>query len=411
MKIKIYSVLYFLNFYLSGLLIPVLSLLLIEKGATLSNLSIILGFYAFTVVLLELPTGIMADLFGRKKTFSLSLVISTIGFIIILFGKGFGFMCLGIMFYGISKALASGSFDALFIDYYIEHNGKDHLHNITSRLSVLEALGLSAGAVSGGFFPKIAAQYFPALGIYDLNLILRIVLSVLVSAMAMIYIEETKKPESTERISIKQHVINSSSLVMKNTTVICIFISVFATGFFLSSLETYWQPHFISLLPNDNMMGLLGVMAFLYLAAATIGSIASNKLIKKYKLNTKKLYLSMRFMMSLFLVATSLQTKVYPFIGFYSIIYMMFGMASVPEGAILNGEVPNEIRASVLSVYSFIFQIGGLTGSLLYSIIINYVSIPSIWAIAACIILITVLITAKRFLSHVPEVLSENKSS
>lgn len=406
MKLKIYSVLYFLNFYLSGLLIPVLSLLLIEKGATLSNLSIILGLYAFTVVLLELPTGIMADLFGRKKTFCLSLVISTIGFIIILFGKGFAFMCLGIMFYGISKALASGSFDALFIDYYIEHNGKDHLHNITSRLSVLEALGLSAGAVSGGFFPKIAAQYFPALGVYDLNLILRIVLSLIVSVMAMIYIEEAKKPENKERISIKQHVKNSSSLVMKNTTVICIFISVFATGFFLSSLETYWQPHFISLLPGDNMMGLLGVMAFLYLAAATLGSIVSNKLIKKYKLNSKKMYLFLRLLMSVFLFTTSLQTKVYPFIGFYSIIYLMFGMATVPEGAILNGEVPSEIRASVLSVYSFIFQIGGLTGSLLYSIIINYVSIPSIWAIAACIIFVTVLITAKRFLSHIPEALN-----
>lgn len=406
MKIKIYSVLYFLNFYLSGLLIPVLSLLLIEKGATLSNLSIILGLYAFTVVLLELPTGIMADIFGRKKTFCLSLVISTIGFVIILLGKGFGFMCMGIMFYGLSKALASGSFDALFIDYYIEQNGKDHLHNITSRLSVLEALGLSAGAVSGGLFPKIAAQYFPALGIYDLNLILRIVLSLIVSVMAMIYIEETKKPENTERISIKQHVINSSSLVMKNTTVICIFISVFATGFFLSSLETYWQPHFISLLPNDNMMGLLGVMAFLYLAAATLGSIASNKLIKKYKFNSKKMYLSMRLLMSVFLVATSLQTNVYPFIGFYSIIYLVFGMASVPEGAILNGEVPSRIRASVLSVYSFIFQVGGLSGSLLYSIIIKYVSIPDIWSIAACIILVTVLITAKKFLSHVSEVLT-----
>lgn len=406
MKLKIYSVLYFLYFYLSGLLIPVLSLLLIDKGASLSNLSIILGLYAFTVVVLELPTGIMADVFGRKKTFCLSLVISTIGFIIILFGNGFGFMCLGIAFYGISKALASGSFDALFIDYYIENNGKEHLHNITSRLSVLEALGLSAGAVSGGFFPEITAQHFPALGMYDLNLIVRIALSVLVSAMAMIFIDETKKPENKERISIKQHVKNSSSLVVKNTTVVCIFISVFATGFFLSSLETYWQPHFISLLPSDDLMGLLGVMAFLYLAAATLGSIVSNKFIKKYKLNSKKLYLTMRLLISVFLVLTALQTHVYPFIGFYSVIYLMFGMANVPEGAILNGEVPSEIRASVLSVYSFILQIGGLTGSLLYSIIIKYVSIPIIWVLAASIIFVTVLITAKRFLSHVPEVLT-----
>lgn len=404
MKVKLYSVIYFLNSYLSGLLVPVLSLLLIEKGASLSNLSIILGLYALTVVILELPTGIMADIFGRKKTFCMSLIISATSFMVILFGRGFPAMCIGMMLYGLNRALASGSFDALFIDYYIDNFGKEKLHNITTRLSVLEALGLSAGAISGGFFPKISAYYFPNLGTYDLNLIIRILLTVTVAVLSIIFITETKKVEKHERISIKQHVKNSSSFVMKNTTVICIFISVFSTGFFLSSLETYWQPHFISLLPDKSMMGLLGLMAFLYLGAAMLGSIASNKLIEKYKLNSKKMYLTLRLLLALSLIFTALQTNIPSFISLYASIYLMFGMASIPEGAILNGETPSEIRASVLSTYSFIFQIGGLSGSLLYSVIINYVSIPNIWMIAACIVLITVAITFKKFLSHSSEV-------
>lgn len=400
MKIKVYSVLYFLNFYLSGLLIPVMSLLLIDRGASLSNLSIILGLYAFTVVMLELPTGIMADVFGRKKTFCLSLVISSIGFAIIYFGRGFLPMCAGIMFYGFSRALASGSFDALFIDYYIEHNGSDKLHNITTRLAVLEALGLAAGSISGGFFPKIAGTYFPFMGMYDINLVGRILLSLIVALLALIFIEEHKKPESSERITIKQHVKNSSAVIVTNTTVICIFLSVFATGFFLSSLETYWQPHFISMLPSDDMMGLLGVMAFLYLAAATLGSIASNRVIKKSRFNTKKMYLALRLLLSFVLMLTALQNSVPFFIFFYSGIYLMFGMANVPEGAILNGEIPSDVRASVLSVYSFIFQVGGLLGSLVYSILINFVTIPEIWLIASAVVFVTVIITAKRFLSH-----------
>ncbi|MEL7646757.1 MAG: MFS transporter [Sedimentibacter sp.] len=400
MKIKVYSVLYLLNFYLSGLLIPVMSLLLIDRGASLSNLSIILGLYAFTVVVLELPTGIMADVFGRKKTFCLSLLISSIGFAIIYFGRGFLAMCAGIMFYGFSRALASGSFDALFIDYYIEHNGSDKLHNITTRLAVLEALGLAAGAISGGFFPKLAATYFPVMGIYDINLVLRILLSLVVALLSLIFIEEHKKPESSERITIKQHVKNSSAVIVANNTVICIFLSVFATGFFLSSIETYWQPHFISLLPSDDMMGLLGIMAFLYLAAATLGSIASNRVIKKNRFNPKKLYLGLRLLLSFALMITALQNSVPYFILSYSAIYLTFGMANVPEGAILNGEVPSEVRASVLSVYSFIFQVGGLIGSVVYSILINYVTIPQIWLMASAVVFVTVIITAKRFLSH-----------
>ncbi|MGB4439535.1 MAG: MFS transporter [Sedimentibacter sp.] len=409
MKLKIYSVLYFLNYYLSGLLIPVLSLLLIEKGASLSNLSIILGLYALTVVLLELPTGIMADIFGRKKTFCMSLIISAISFLVILFGRGFQILCIGMMLYGFNRALASGSFDALFIDYYIDTFGKEKLHNITTRLSVLEALGLSAGAISGGFFPKIAAN-IPFIGIYDLNVIIRIILTLIVAVLSFIYISETKTIEKHERITIKQHVKNSSSFVMQNTTVLCIFISVFSTGFFLSSLETYWQPHFITLLPNKSMTGLLGLMAFLYLAAAMIGSISSNNIIKKFKFNTKKMYLIFRLLLALSLIFTALQTKIPSFISLYASIYLFFGMSNVPEGAILNGEIPNEIRASVLSVNSLILQVGGLSGSLLYSIIINYISIPHIWMIAACVVLVTVAITFKKFLADSPEASISNST-
>lgn len=399
MKIKIYSLILFLNSYLSGLLVPILSLLLLDKGATLSNLSIILGLYAFTVIILEVPTGIIADIFGRKKSFCLSLIISLLSLITLLFGKGFIFLSLGMMLYGFSRALSSGSFDAMFIDYYIDNYGKDNLHNITTRLSVLEALGMSAGALSGGFFPKISNSYFIFLGTYDLNLIIRIILAATVIVLSFTFIHETKSFKKEERITLKQHIKNSSMIITKSSTIICIFISVFSTGFFLSSLETYWQPHFITLLPGDESMGLLGLMAFLYFAAATLGSIYSNKLIQKYKFDAKKMYIVIRILLAISVILTALQTRVPIFIALYSSIYLLFGIASVPEGVILNREIPNDIRASVLSVYSLVMQIGGLSGSLLYSILINHISIPSIWIIAASMVLITVIIISKKFLT------------
>lgn len=398
MKLKIYSLIMFLNSFLTGIITPILSLVLLDKGASLSNLSIILGLYAFTVIVLELPTGIMADVFGRKKTFCLSIIISIISIITILFSNGFIFLCIAMMLYGLGRALSSGSFDAMFIDYYIDTYGKDKLHNITTKLSVLEALGMSAGALSGGFFPQVSNLYFTSIGMYDLNLIVRIITALIVAILSFAFIQEDKNYEKDERISLKQHIKNSSMIVSKSSTIICIFISVFATGFFLSSLETYWQPHFINLLPSDDAMGLLGVMAFLYFIAATLGSLSSNKIIKKYKFNLKKMYLILRMLLAVCIILTALQTNVPVFIGLYASIYLFFGMAMVPEGAILNSEIPNEIRASVLSVYSLAMQIGGLTGSLLYSILIRYISIPKIWIVAALIVLITVLITAKKFL-------------
>ncbi|HBV68160.1 MAG TPA: MFS transporter [Clostridiales bacterium] len=402
MKLKVYSLIFFLNAYLSGLLVPVLSLLLLEKGANISNLSIILGLYAFTVVALELPTGIIADVFGRKSSFCLSIVISIMSLITFLTGKGFMFLCIGIMLYGLSRALSSGSFEAMFIDYYIDNYGKDKLHNITTRLGVLEALGMSAGALSGGYFPEISNTYFASLGTYDLNIIIRIALAAIVAILSFAFIQEDKIHSKEERITLKQHIINSSEIVTKNSTVICIFISVFSTGFFLSSLETYWQPHFITLLPSENSMKLLGLMAFLYFASATLGSIASNKIIKKYKFSSANMYIVIRALLSVAIVVTALQTNVPVFMSSYAIIYLFFGMASVPEGVILNAEIPNNVRASVLSVNSLVLQVGGLSGSLLYSILIRYISIPAIWMLSSSIVLLTVIVISKTLLKKAP---------
>lgn len=403
MKLKIYSLILFLNSFLTGIITPVLSLTLLDKGASLSNLSILLGLYAFTVIVLELPTGIIADVFGRKKSFCLSVVISILSIFIILFSSGFIHLCAAMTLYGLSRALSSGSFDAMFIDYYIDTYGKDKMHNIATRLSVLEALGMSAGSLSGGFFPQISTTYFTAMGMYDLNLIVRIIIASTVAILSFVFIKEDKSYNKEERISLKQHIKNSSMIVSKNSTIICIFISVFATGFFLSSLETYWQPHFITLLPSNDSMGLLGIMAFLYFAAATLGSISSNKAIRKFKFDPRKMYLILRILLAVSLILTALQTRIPVFIMTYASIYLLFGMANIPEGVILNSEIPSEVRASVLSLNSLAMQIGGLTGSLSYSILINYISIPDIWIFAASVVLITVALTSKKLLTKKTE--------
>lgn len=396
-KLKIYSLITLLNSYAHGILIPVLSLILLSKGITLSSLSLVLGLYALTVVFLELPTGIAADILGRKKIYCLSLLVSMISFTIVLFGHGMLILCIGMMFHGLSRALSSGSFDALFIDWYIDNFGKDKLHKITTRLSVLEALGLSLGAITGGIFPIISKNLLPMLGEYDLNLILKILLTLAAVVFSCIFITETSITKISERISVKKHIQNSSSFIMNNKKLLFIFISVFSTGFFLSALETYWQPHFKSLFTDNSMFWLLGILAFLYLGAGMLGSIASEKIMDKFKFDNLKLYLSLRLLLAVSIFLMAMQTNIPSFVTLYTISYLFFGMANIPEGVIINSEIPNDIRASVLSTYSLVFQVGALSGSFINSIIINYISIPKLWMIAAGIILATLLLIYKNF--------------
>jgi MFS family permease len=399
MRLNLYSLIFLLNSYLSGLLIPVLSLLLIEKGISLGNLSIIMAIYSFVVIVFELPSGIMSDVIGRKKTFCISLIASILSSVFMLLGNGIIMIVIGIIFYGLSRAISSGSFDALFIDTYIEGYGNEKLNNITTRLNVLDSVGLSAGALSGGFFPEFSAHFLPNFGIYDLNLIIKISLSIIVFILSMILVTEKNTfLHKEERISLKEHIKISASFVKNNKTVICIFISVLSTGYFLSSFETYWQPHFLSLMYNNDLLYLLGIMAFLYLGVVMIGSIISNKIINKF--NSKKMYLILRLIFAFLIILTSLQRNLILFIVCYISMYFIFGMANIPEGVILNSETPSRIRASILSVNSLIAQLGMLFGSLINSIIINYETISTLWIIAAVLIFLSISLTSKLLLNR-----------
>ncbi|NYB73615.1 MFS transporter [Sedimentibacter hydroxybenzoicus DSM 7310] len=394
MRVRLYSFILLLNSFATGLLVPVLSLLLIQKGATLSMLSILIGIYSFSVIILEFPTGIMTDIMGRKKTFCLSLIVSLMFSIVVLLGNGMVILYIGMLLYGLNRAISSGSFEALFIDSYINEFGKDKLHDVTIRINVMDALGLSAGALAGGYLPKISDKYFSSIGMYDLSLIVRIILTFIVLIFAMIYIKETVVNENKKRVFIWEHIKISSNLVANNKNVICIFISVFSTGFLFSSLETYWQPHFISLMPDNSAMFLLGVMAFMYFAAAMTGNIIYGRIFSKH--NTKKMYLLLRSILVTVLIITALQTNMVLFMFFYTLIYLFLGMSNIPEGVILNGEIPNEHRASILSLNSLVLQMGVLFGSFFNSIMINYSSIPGLWFAASVVIVTTILIIYKK---------------
>lgn len=53
----------------TGLTVPVLTLMLLARGATLETLSLFMGITLIATVALEVPSGIAADVLGRKRLF------------------------------------------------------------------------------------------------------------------------------------------------------------------------------------------------------------------------------------------------------------------------------------------------------------------------------------------------------
>lgn len=390
---KIYALILCLNSFSAGILVPILTLLFINKGLTLGQVSIIMGVYSSAIIVLEVPSGIMADLLGRKKVFSFSLFSLVISLFIIFTFNNFISILFAIVFYGISRAFSSGSLDALYIDWCNELYGKENLSKIMTNLLVLETAGLAFGAIIGGILPDVCQAYFKNINMYTLNILCKIILTFILALLTIIFIKEYKLPSNTDKkINLKLYLINNISILQNNRPLLLIFISLFSTGFFLMLLETYWQPQLLNFLPDHNMIWILGIVSCLYFIFNMIGSILSNYILKIFRLSPYKLYKLSRFTLSLSVILLIFQNNFILFIIFYCLTYLIFGIANVPEGIIINSLIPAANRASILSFSSLAIEIGSLIASFTGSILINYISISEIWLIGGISIYLSIIL-------------------
>ena len=130
-----------------GLLLPVLSLLLLSRGLDQSTLALATGVFALTVVLLELPSGMASDRWGRRRVYLIAHTIGAVGDLVLAFtGQAF----LGMMLMGAATAFESGSLSSLFFQRWMDARGKDTLPRAASWMNLMETGALAVGALAGG---------------------------------------------------------------------------------------------------------------------------------------------------------------------------------------------------------------------------------------------------------------------
>ena len=191
-----HKILFFLNSFSTGILTPVLTLVLCSHGASLSTVPVFLGIFAVTVMVLEVPSGVFADLKGRKNTFLMSHIFIWLSFFTIFMGNSPLFLAVANVFLGMGRAFGSGSMEALEIDQYIEKNGKTHLPEINSLLAKLDNFGLASGALLGGYLGYVDSDY-------SLNLISLLLAEAVLIFMAVFFVKE----ERTERKKTEQNLL------------------------------------------------------------------------------------------------------------------------------------------------------------------------------------------------------------
>lgn len=110
-------------------------------------------------LLLELPSGAIADMIGRKATVIFGRSLGVIGFALMAFTHSFWPFLIGNSLYLANWAFESGALDALLYDS-LKENGEEKVHfqAVQAKSFLYATIGMAAASILGGYIYPYGSQ-------------------------------------------------------------------------------------------------------------------------------------------------------------------------------------------------------------------------------------------------------------
>ena len=138
--IQFFSSLYF---YL-----PVLTIYYQRRGLNFVQINSLWGIITATIFLTEIPTGLIADKIGRKKSVMIALFLQLIGEMAFIFAQNYFQFILISIIAGIGFAFQSGCIQALVYDSLKEDGKEDEMKKATGITGAFFQSGHILGALA-----------------------------------------------------------------------------------------------------------------------------------------------------------------------------------------------------------------------------------------------------------------------
>ncbi|MEU4682696.1 MFS transporter [Streptomyces xinghaiensis] len=137
-----------------GLCLPSQVLLLGERGMGLAAIAGLFAVHSLTVAALELPTGGLSDVIGRRTVLAAAGVFNLTALTLLALGTTIWALTLAMVLMGSGRALSSGPAEAWYVDTVQAHSGPGaELRTGLARGNTACATALALGTLIGGGLP------------------------------------------------------------------------------------------------------------------------------------------------------------------------------------------------------------------------------------------------------------------
>lgn len=125
-------------------------LLLAGRGFTLAEIGLAEGFFHLVSLCCEIPSGMLADLLGRKKALAAGQIMSGLSAIAMIFSQNLAGVCLNMALCALGYNLASGTREAMTYDSLVLCGAEGEYLKVSSRQNTLYRLTTAVAMLCAG---------------------------------------------------------------------------------------------------------------------------------------------------------------------------------------------------------------------------------------------------------------------
>ncbi|HHY82966.1 MAG TPA: MFS transporter [Clostridiales bacterium] len=204
-----------------------------QRGMTIQMVVYTEIIYAITVVLLEIPTGIIADKWSRKKMIVLEAFFGCLELLILIFATEFWHFAVAIFLAGVGRSAGSGADNALLYDSLLLSGDEQSFEKCLGRLNAWDFSAAILAALSGSLMADLSG--------FELNYWVSVAGMFVSLCISLMLVEPEVKSKTDSPIAVKEYVAASMSFFKRNYGVCLVLLSAMVTGAALNFIDEFWQ--------------------------------------------------------------------------------------------------------------------------------------------------------------------------
>lgn len=335
-KYYIYYCLMSINF-----IMPVIVIFLLSKEISLTEVMLLQSVYSVAILISEIPTGIIADVLGRKRSLIVGSGLQAAGCAIYVIGGSFYQFAMAESSWALGAAFVSGTSSALLYDTLLQLDKAKQYKRIQGTAQMCGLAASAAALLAGGYMTKIS------LGVPFYPTLLVLILSVLIASS---FAEPKRAKVKTLRASLAL-IKRSGTLILKNPFVRWLTLYIVGFNSFLLISRWFYQPYMSNVGIEPSSFGIV------YAAFTLLAALSAKFSYKFEKKVGSVLYLLLIF--CLFAISSLLMSFIQ--IAF-SVVFIFLqqsirGACGPILGYYINKNTPSEFRATLISSENLLIRL------------------------------------------------------